>query len=168
MSTIHNSDLIKGISKNAALQLNIDNPPNKLADKVVPTMETNPECLRKVTRIFSATATNATGATILASSTSETREFFIVGAMLNLIKDATSTSTTSEIQVTLDEQTAAQPIIKIPTITLTAEVLSASITLPIPCKIKKGSVISIANSTNVANISATGIIYGYYVETSLA
>lgn len=160
MAIIHNTDLIKELKEGAKLQQLRDVIPSQLADKVVPTMETNPKLLRRCNISKTTDAVNATSGTIY--TTPSDKDFFLVSCCLGVIKDATSTSTGSNITVVIDG--VSSPIARIPGITLTAQSKVVSCTFPAPIKIDRGTNITVTASTNVANIRATGVITGYLVE----
>ncbi len=159
MAQIYNSDLIKGMANDAQIQLNRDYPPQQLADKVVPVMETNPRILQKLNYTHSNTATNATSATIYTTPTDQ--DFYLSAVALAIIKDATSTSVKSAITATING--VAQDLLSIPEITLTAQTAQMSLAFPKDILIDKGTNIVVTNSTNVANILATGVIFGYLI-----
>jgi hypothetical protein len=165
MATIYNSDLSKELVKGASLQQMRDSIPNQLADKVVPTMEVNPNLFRKINVCRSGSAANATTTALYVTPTD--KDFYIVAMALSVIKDVTSTSNLSSIQVTIDGITGLS-ILSLAAQTLTAQTLSSSISLPCPIKIDRGTTISVNNSTNVANIKASATIFGYYIDNSNA
>lgn len=165
MATIHNTDLTKELRDGGKLQQLSDIIPSQLADKVVPTMEVNPKFFRRTNIIKRAAATNATAATIY--TTPADKEFFLTGASLSVIKDATSTSTSTYIQST-DSNGMTFEILDIPSITLTPQSETISVTLANPILLKKGQSITVNNSTNVANINTQAVIYGYLVDNITA
>jgi hypothetical protein len=155
MAKIYNSDLTKGIAKNAGIQQNVDKVPNELAEKVVPTLESNPKI---VGQIYSSRglATNATNGVILAAQSK--RDVYIHGAFLTLNKTATATSTYTAIEYT-DENGAAQRLLQFVGYTLTAQNESISVSFPRPIKIKRNTAIQLLNGTANADIISIGIIY---------
>ena len=134
--------------------------PTKINDSVQPVININPKDYRRCNIIKRASALNSTSATIYTTPTD--KDFYLVGATLSLIKDATSTSTYSALDVTING--ARGEIIYIPTITLTAETQSLSISLPFPILVDRNTTIRVLNGTNVANITSSGTIVGYTVE----
>jgi hypothetical protein len=114
--------------------------------------------------IKSGSAINATSATLM--TTSAFADTYVFGASISVIKDATSTSVSEAIQLTPDETGLAVSMLQIASLTLTIQSQSVSIMLPHPIKIKRGSVIAIANSTNVGNITTTAQIYYYLDEVA--
>lgn len=78
MAKIYNSDVTKGLAQNAGIQINVDKVPNELAEKIVPTFETNPDKLRKITIVRSGTG----AATIYTTPTD--RDFYLCAAHLSL------------------------------------------------------------------------------------
>ncbi len=164
MAQIYNSDLTKELIDGAKIQTSREYPPNQLADKVVPTLEVNPKILQKLNYTHSNTATNATSATIYTTPTDQ--DFYLSAVALAIIKDATSTSTKSAVTATING--VAQDLLSIPGITLTAQTAEMSLSLPRDLKIDRNTNIVVTNSTNVANILATGVIFGYLVYNTTA
>lgn len=105
--------------------------------------------------------TNGTSATIYTTPTD--KDFYIVAANISTIKDATSTSLTERISVTIEGLLIA--ILEICSLTLTPQNDSMSISFPRPIKVDRGTNITVTNSTNVANITTVANIYGFTVET---
>lgn len=164
MAIIYNSDLSKEVIAGAKIQTSRDVIPNQIADKVVPVMEVNPKLLRRINTFGAGTASNATSATVYTTPTD--RDFFLTAAVFSMIKDATSTSTLSNLITTIDG--ASVNLIRIPGFTLTAQSGSISISFPQPIKIDRGVTIRLNNTTNVANITCTATIFGFIDEMSNA
>jgi hypothetical protein len=164
MAQIYNSDLTKELIEGAKIQTAFDVVPNQIAEKVVPTMEVNPKILQKLNYAHSNTATNATSVTIYTTPTDQ--DFYLSAVTLSLIKDVTSTSVKSAVTATING--VAQDLLSIPGITLTAQTAQISLSLPRDLKIDRGTNIVVTNSTNVANILATGVIFGYLVYNTTA
>jgi len=160
MANIYNGDLKRELIAGAGIQTSVDVVPNQIADKVVPVMEVNPKMLRTCDIIKRAIATNATSATIY--TTPANADFYLIGANMCMIKDATSTSAETSIKATKDN--ASINILEFAGITLTAQTLSESISLNNPLKLDRNTTITITNATNTANIRSSGIIYGYIVD----
>lgn len=111
--------------------------------------------------LLDGTATNATSATIYTTPTD--RDFFIKQVQLSINKDATATSTFSAITCVVGGVT--KTLLRVNTTTLTAvQGLCNVVTLPNGLKVDRGTIIAVTNTTNVANISATGIISGYIID----
>lgn len=164
MATIYNSDLTKELTKGAGLQTSKDVIPNQIAEKVVPVMEVNPKLLRVVNVHQRNTATNATSATIY--TTPADRDFYLTGLTISMIKDATATSTSSFISVYING--LQNQIAHIVSLTLTPQYAAYSKDFTVPIKLDRNTAIVIGNATNVANITSSGTIQGYIVDTSNA
>jgi len=160
MAQINNGELIKGMRDNAKILQN-ESAPNQLAEKVVPVMETNPLLLRRINIHKLANAANATSATIYTTPTD--RDFYLTSVSLDLIKDVTATSLNSSVNVTV-KGGVSQAILVLRTTTLTIETQNAVLLLPIPMLLERGSNITVTNTTNVANVTASAIITGYVVD----
>lgn len=159
MATIYNSELFKEIKDGARIQQMVDSVPSQLQNTVIPVMEVNPKLLRRCNFSNRINLSNATSATITSATDKDT---YIVAATIAFIKDATSTSANINLNVRIDG--VAHYIFQIPCITLTAQNGSNSVTFPFPLKIDRGSVITVASSTNVANILVSATITGYTVD----
>lgn len=165
MTTIYNSDLTKEIIQGAKIQTSLDTVPNKLASSVVPVMEVNPKLLREINLNKYGTASNSTSAILYTTPTD--KDFYITSAQISLIKDATSTSTETYISCEM-ENGSLGILIDISTFTLTAQTAQNSISFPFPIKIKRGTNITINNTTNVANIRSSATITGYLIDNITA
>lgn len=161
MATIHNSDLTNELKDGAKLQQIRDVIPTQLAEKVVPVMEVNPKLLRRINVCKNATANNATSATIYTTPTD--KDFFITCVILSVSKDVTSTSLASAVAGTLFTGETIS-FAGITTETLKSEAHQEVISYPIPIQLKRGTTITVTNTTNVANILTRGLIFGYTVD----
>lgn len=92
------------------------------------------------------------------------KDFYLTSAQLSMIKDATSTSTNSYIEVAVNG--VATVLLTIAGFSLTAQNDSVAQSFPNPIKLDRGSQIRIANTTAVANSRAHGTIQGYTEETT--
>lgn len=164
MATIYNSNLTNELRDGAKIQISKDKIPTELAEKVIPVMEVNPKLLRKTKICRSLIVTNSTSGTIYTTPT--TQDFYLTGATISVIKDATATSVYSQLVVYIDG--ASQGIMNIPGITLTAQNQSLTLSFPIPVKLDRGSTINISNNTNVGNVVCGASIFGFVDETSNA
>lgn len=166
MAQIYNSELTKELRDGIKGQTSRDLLPSQIADKVVPVLEVNPKMLKFIEIQENGVATNATSAAVVTLSPS--KDFYLCAAELSLIKDVTSTSTLSKIDVVFAADNKSHSLCRIAGITLTAQADQKILVLPRPIKLQRGSNIAVTNSTNVANITAIGTIYGYYDESSNA
>lgn len=160
MAYIDNSDTKKEM--NDAMRGNsVSNiAPTKIADIVQPVININPKDYRRCNIVRSNNAANNTSATIY--TTPLDKDFYLVSSSLFVIKDITATSTSSDIRVVVEGVTNS--IIAISGITLTPQANGQTISFSSPIKIDRGTNITVINSTNVANIKASGTIIGYTVE----
>lgn len=160
-TTINNPDLKRELITGAGIQTAYDSVPSQIAEKVVPVMEVNPKLLRTINIVRRASAVNSTAGTIY--TTPSDKDFFLCGVSLSVIKDVTATSIRSDING-FPEGDSVRELISIATLTLTVQDSSSSLFFNIPIKMARGTNISLANSTNVGNITAVGNIYGYIVD----
>jgi len=163
MAQINNKNLIKGIIDNANLQISRDAIPNQLADKVVPVMEVNTKLLRRCNVVASNACANATSANIYVIPAD--KDFYLVACAIGVIKDVTSTSTSSVLKGVVNGSTLN--LLSIPGFSVTIATGQNSLSFPFPLKIDKGTTITIANSTNVANCTSVGHIIGYLDDDEL-
>jgi hypothetical protein len=131
---------------------------NEIADFIQPVINiyASPNIIRK------GTASNSTSGTIY--TTPSDKDFYLTNCAISVTKDATSTSTGSDIQVTINGVTFQ--ILTLATLTLTAQNMSNSMDFSNPIKIDRGTPIQILNATNVANVRAVGNIVGFTTETT--
>lgn len=160
MAVIYNSDLTKELVDVAKIQVSRDSTPNQIADKVVPVIDVNPKHSRVLNHATVNTATNSAGVTIYTTPTD--RDYFLTQVFLYFIKDVTSTSTYSAIDVVIGG--GRYTLLSLPQISLTVQQGGLSISFHRPMKIDRGTTIRLLNSTNVANITSTGGVAGYTVE----
>lgn len=162
MAQIHNSDLFKEVRDGIKAQQLRDIIPNQLADKIVPVMEVNPKLFRRcnITRGVSKT----TSGTQTIYTTPSDREFYLVGIMGGLAKDAVCDVATGRIQISAIINGDTQSIMDLPVLTLTAQSLTNSISLSDPIKVDKNTAIVISGTFTAGAMSRTGTIIGYTVE----
>jgi hypothetical protein len=110
--------------------------------------------------IVKSIATGQTSNTIYTTPTD--KDFYLVGATLSLIKDATATSTLSALKVYING--VQTTLMQIPGLTLTAQSQSMAFSFP-EIKIDRNTAITITNTTNISNIYLSGTIIGYTIET---
>jgi len=130
----------------------------EVADFIQPVREIEP----RINIARSASAINSTAGTIYA--TPSDKDFYLTSASLSVIKDVTSTSLRSDVQVVIDGVT--QSVLRISGITLTVQADSISQSYPISIKVDRGTNITVTNTTNVGNVTASGCIQGYTQETT--
>lgn len=151
-------ELIKGAGLSSALGV-----PNQIDNKVIPVLEVNPRLLRRITIVKRNEASNSTSATLYVTPTNQ--DFYIVACHLSVIKDVTATSAISKINVLIDG--AAINLAEIRSFSLTVQDRGIFLYFHFPIKIDRGNTITVTNSTNVANVAASGTIYGYLDESNV-
>lgn len=161
MVTINNSELFKELKDGSKLQQLTDIVPSQLQNIVVPVMEVNPKLLRRCNIVRSLDLTNSSNATIYTVPAD--RDFFLCGATLSVIKDVTATSVKSRIEIFASG--IVTNILTIVGLSLTVQSETISSFLPFPVRIDKGSIIKLSNSTNVANVTSSACICGYYEDS---
>lgn len=158
MSLINNQTLLKALRDKLKI-FNAESVPTQLAEKIVPVVSLDLQY--KEIKIASATATDATTATLITSST--TKRTFITSASLTISKDVVSTATSSGVYCFPLGAGGAGVLAFIRYEPLTAGQFHQVITFPFPIEIEKGTIVTVINSTNVASIDTTGTVF-YYEE----
>lgn len=165
MAKIYNSDLTKGLAKNAGIQQNTDKIPNELAEKVVPTCETNPELLRKITIVRDITITDSSSGTIYTTPTNQ--DFYLTDVQMDGFKSAAAGTTEFYITVTINGATKKIISMHHPTTTAINN-LHAEKSFLLPIKLDRNTNITL-NSNNATTFNRViGIICGYVDECSLS
>lgn len=147
MATIYNSDLTNELVKGAKIQVNRDNVPNRLADSVVPTLEVNPDLLRK-SNFIKSVARSTTGILTLTSEAS--KDTYITGAWLSLVKNVLNDTASALYSITIIQDGLGKPIVGINALTLTASDQTVTITFANPIKIDRGT----SATTNTLTVGA--------------
>ena len=160
MENITNDETIKESSKILGHQ--VETLPQLDTSKIILTSEVNPKLLRRANIVRRARAANAISSTIYTTPTD--KDFYITSVSISNTKDVTATSVNSDVRATIDG--VVQNIIELSYLTLTAQNMSSAQNFVCPIKVDRGTVISVNNNTNVANIGTTGVITGYTVEST--
>lgn len=156
MATIYNNEIPLRATSGLKLAPAIDKIPIETSDKIILGFDLN----KPVTTFNArAAATNATATTIFTCSS--TKDSYITHCSLSSIKDVTSTSTKSIITAVIDG--ATKEILEIAGITLTADSQAMACNFSTPIKVDRSSVISVRNSTAVANVNTVAVISGFEV-----
>ena len=137
--------------------------PSNLSGSIVPILDVTPKNV-KTARVMWGQAINATGGTVLSASAFADFDVYIIGAQLAVIKDVTSTSTSSKLNVTINGLVTT--LISLPGISLTPQTLSESISFNHPIKIDRNTAVSLANTTAVGNVTLMGSVYFYLDEVT--
>jgi len=158
MSQITNKDAVKAIFEGARMPL--QDTPSELGKTCVPVMDMTPNFHRIINIIKSEEVIDATSGIIYTTPTN--KDFYLTNAILTIIKNATSTSVFSSLNIKVDG--VIRGIIFIEETTLTAQSAQIVLNLNFPIKVDRGSDIIIAHGTNVSKIQGSATILGYTVE----
>jgi len=162
MVKIYNSEVTRGLAKNARIAESKDKVPDELAEKIVPTLETNPALLRRCNIVRSGVTTAANS---VVYTTPTDRDFFLVGATLSMSKEAADSNTNVSLVLTPYYNygtTFSMALLYITGATLTASHDNQSLSLPTPLLLARGSTITITKVAGNSNCAAT--IVGYTTE----
>lgn len=162
MATIHNSDLSREIVRAAKIQQNVDSVPNQLDSRIIPTMEVNPDLLRK-DRVLGSATSSATGSFNLLT-TSATKETYITGLQANYRKNSAADNATGTLVVSAVIDGATINLITFSTITATAENSIISIVFQNPIKIDRNTSIAFSGAFTAGVMVRAGNVYGYEIE----
>lgn len=163
MATNYNSDLSNELRKAGAIQISVDQIPQKINDSIQPVIEVNPKLLKNIEIIKIGSASDATSATIY--TTPSNQDFYLCGFTFTHCRDATATSLVSEIKAYVNGEQISLYALR----TLTTTVIngfSFSVNLLRPIKIDRGTSLIVTNGAATALIRSTAIIYGYLDNTS--
>lgn len=161
MAQIYNSDLTKNMVTATKAAVSRDIMPTQLAEKVVPVINVNPAHNRIITMVKRATCTNSTSTTIF--TTSAVNDTYIIGMQIAWIKDVTATALTANITAYINGLNTI--LCELRGFTLTVQNDSIFLSFPIPILIDRNTNVNLTCSTNVANVTAVGIVYGYEVNS---
>jgi len=154
MAIHYNTATLKNLSD--FWRLKGDALPSELIDDIQPVFDVTPPS----TLCRSQTASNTGSAqTIYATPTDQ--DFYLTSASLSLIKDVTSTSTGTNIRVTIDG--VARIILAIASITLTVQQAQMSQSFSNPIKVDRGTNITVEHSAGVANVLGVATIQGFLI-----
>lgn len=119
--------------------------------------------IQRFCNIVRAGSSAATGAVTVYTTPSD-KDFYLVGATLQIQENATSDNTSTSLRCFIDG--VLQNLINIRKLTTTATTDSEVLMLPIPIKVDRNTVISISNSFTVGSATKAASIIGYTVETT--
>lgn len=163
MATIYNSDCTKGLANNAGIQVSREQVPNQLADKIVPTFETNPQLLRTcIVRHFNSN-TSAGSTTLLPADAN--RDFYITGLRMSYAQNAVCDVTSANVSITATQDGVARHLISLPILTLRELALTEYVPFTIPFKIDRNTSIQFTTSSFTVGVCLRNYaVYGYYID----
>ena len=154
---VNNAELIKNLINKAKININIDNVPSELAEKIIPVLEVSTPA--QLIQIEAGTASDATFATIY--TTSSNKNTYLVGAELTTSKDALATSIVSSISIVPFGKAGVSILTTRYEPTTAGHIHREIFFGNHPIKLAKNSEIRITNSTAIASIDSGGIAYFY-------
>ena len=155
MATINNSKIIKNIIDTARIQTLIDDVPKELAGKVVPVLEVIP---KKFTNTHSEIVNSASVHSIVYTTPTD-KTFYLTNVKMGFIKDNLSTASNFWMTYTLNG--IVQPLLRIVSLTLTADSKFLILNLLNPIKLDKNSEIVLGANSFLASQTMTAEIFGY-------
>lgn len=165
MSKINNSETTQEIIKAARLASAFQ-VPTELGNAVVPVVEVNPRLVRTANITRSQTATYS-AATIYTTPTNQ--DFYLCSVTYSISKDVVSDAPTSGTGIRIVVDGANRDLALLSMITLTAQTLFLSYSLPFPIKVDRNTNITIPSITgSLGVVYRSASITGYTVESSQA
>ena len=158
MAKINNPLIIKKLIDEAKINTSLEKVPDQLAEKIIPTLNVNPE---KIIQTKNTSTADTASATIY--TTSLTKDTFLIGGQITLSKDVVSDATFSQITITPFSD-SGKVLLILRYEPLTAGQFSETISLTHPLKLERGSSIIILNNSATASIDIVGTIFFYEVE----
>lgn len=162
MAKIYNSECTKGLAQNARIQQNVDKVPNELAEKIVPTFETNPAALRRC-NILKENGRNSSGSVTLYT-TPANQDFYLCGGTFHLQKDVACDNTFASFNCYIGG--AQVNVTAFRTIPLTVFSGNKEFSINPPLKIDRNTNIALTATSAAGNFSMDGSLWGYVVESS--
>lgn len=157
MATIRRGTIVRDIIDSLKLQV-AGVMPDQTSDKLVLTYDF--KNVQVINSVKVGTCANATSTTIY--TTPSNKDFYIHALAMNVVKDATNTSTLTAINCSING--ALQNILYIAGVTLVAQNDTISISLPIPIKVDPNTAITLTNSSGASNIRSSCSVYSTEVE----
>lgn len=164
MAKIYNSDCIKGLQKNAGIQQNVDKTPNELAEKIVPTFETNPLILTPM-NVVAAAGSAASGTTTIYTTPS-VNDFYLTNMNVAYTCNAASDNNQIFARVTPQISNAITTILKLVRETGAAGSDHAQITFNPPLLLAKNSTITLSGTFTAGTMTKECQICGIEIFSS--
>ena len=158
MAKIERQEVIQEVVEGLRLDAGRDPLPTRSSDIIQPVFVANPA---PIIQIKTGTASDALSQTIF--TTSETKKTFLIGVQLSGAKDVVSTSLSSSILATLKGQ-AARVIDFIHYEPVTAGEFGNNLMFPIPLLLEPNTIVAVQNSTAIASIDTSALIFIYEIE----
>lgn len=163
-TTIYNSDLTKALVDAVKIQTSRDPVPNQIADKVVPTVETNPFLLR-INNVATGNTSTGTSGSIIIYTTPTDKDFFLTSYTYQIAKDvACDMASGTKVMTATGEMGDTLQLVGTPVYTLTAESKIVSVSLSRPIKLKRGTNIVVDGTFAAGTCFRTGRVTGFTVE----
>lgn len=160
---IQNEEATRIIREGAKLAL-AEGFPQVLLPNVVPVMDMSPDFHRKVSSVFSGSATSSGGATIYTARPGV--RFVITGFSYGFSKDATCDTATGSMTTTAIIGGVGRSLSRVPVITLKEERGFINMNFPAPLVCDENTSISISSSTYTVGLMVrTLTVYGYELNS---
>jgi hypothetical protein len=151
-------EVIDKLSRDLKIQPALSLPKN-VVNSVQPIFNVNPD--RELKAVLGS-AIDAASNTIF--TTDSKKETYIAGVGVTVSKDASATSNLTTVRAIPYGASSTSYIFAMRYEPLTAGQFTSYFTFPHPMRIKKGSTVTITNSTAIASIDASAVIYYYEID----
>lgn len=164
MAKIYNSDCTKGLAQNAGIQQSAEKVPNELAEKIVPTFETNPKLLRNSSGLYGGSS-QASGTMNISNVAIAGKRTFLTYVQACYVKDAANDRATGIISVGCTPKgKGPTDMIIFPIITLTAQEGNQIAVLNPPLELEPNTNITFTG-TYAAGVMSRGLsVYGFQLD----
>jgi len=160
MAKIYQAEVTKELAKNANIQQNRDKTPDELAEKIVPTFETNLHQVKPATILFSYSRnTSATGVGLSTMNKSE--DYYITGLYVQSYSTAAADNTLIRLRVYIDGVDTSIYNYTKPTTTETTTEQYLNFDKPIKVDYTSGGLISLDNTFTAGASTTNIIVFGY-------
>lgn len=162
MAINRNSQISEEIRDAFKLQQNVDGTISNVASQIIPVCEVNPKMMRRINVVV--TSAKATTGPNTTYTTPSDKDFFLIGYIYNLIKDAACDAASGQISnITAVQDGQTKTIGTIAGITLTAQNERMIVMLNYPMKLDRATTINNTGTYAAGVMQRTLTIFGYEV-----
>jgi len=137
-----------------------------VSEIIAPTLEVNPQLIRRAEEIFSSNTTGTGGITLVSARPGQ--KFVMNSVCLTFAKDATCDLATGVISVTGTIKGVSASVIGMSHLTLTAQQTTATLSFPRPIVFDANTIISVsALSFTVGTCASAGRVTGWFEEATI-
>lgn len=151
---------MNALVQKADIQQSIERVPNQLAEKIVPVLSAEP-----IPQIKNIAFNRSTSGGVTIATTHATKKTYLTSIHFSRIKDATCDEGTGYAKIQVSIQGETVDLVRLATLTLTAQSQDIFLTFDRPILVDKGSPISLGTVTySAGSQNRVGSIQYYEVE----